>query len=78
MLERVDSWVDGALRLLPNILVALVVLAVFYGLGLLARSADRASTRAFAGEPRRGAGSFVKWVVVLVGFMLPRPSCCPR
>ena len=36
-LERIDSWIDSLIRLLPNLVVAVVVLALFYGLGLLAR-----------------------------------------
>lgn len=36
-IERIDSWLDGGIRLLPNVLVALVLLLVFYGLALLVR-----------------------------------------
>ena len=71
LLETVDGWVDGFVRLLPNIVVALVVLAIFYLLGLLVR-------RAFLAWARRRErvnlgqvfGSFLKWVMVLLGVLL--------
>ncbi|MCT7655218.1 hypothetical protein MBH78_12050 [Oceanimonas sp. NS1] len=37
IMERLDSWLDGAVRLVPNIVVALLVLALFYGLAVMVR-----------------------------------------
>ena len=35
---RVQNWINGFIRLVPNIIVASVVIAIFYGLGYLARN----------------------------------------
>lgn len=37
-LERVDSWLDGAIKLLPNIVVAIIALIIFWLLSKLAKS----------------------------------------
>lgn len=76
--ERLDSWVDGATRLLPNIVAALLVMAIFYGLGHLAR-------RLIVGQStRRGRenlgqvlGGFVKAAVFLLGFLLAATIVIP-
>ena len=36
-IERLDGWIDGLVSLLPNIVVALVVLAIFWFLGNVAK-----------------------------------------
>ncbi|MEO5720051.1 MAG: mechanosensitive ion channel family protein [Chthoniobacterales bacterium] len=76
--ERIDSWVDGATRLLPNIGVALIVLAIFYGLGLLARSMIvRQSTRRHRDNLGVVLGGFVKSAIVLLGFLLAATIVIP-
>ena len=69
--ERIDAWLDGFIRLLPNIVVAIVLMAVFYGLGLLAR---RLIMRQSGHRDRKNLGEvlggFVKWALVLLGFLL--------
>lgn len=77
-LEKLDSWLDGFMALLPNIAVALVVFAIFYGLGLLAKrlisgSASRRG-RADLGEV---LGKFAKWVVVVGGALLAATIVMP-
>ena len=71
VLEKVDSWVDGFVRLLPNIVVALVVLALFYALGVVVRRVFR---RWAEGRDRGNLGdvlgSFLKWLVVGLGVLL--------
>ena len=37
-IERVDSWIDGAVELFPNIVVALFILVIFFFLSKLAKS----------------------------------------
>nr|WP_299244789.1 mechanosensitive ion channel family protein [uncultured Halomonas sp.] len=76
--ERIDSWVDGAVRLLPNIVVAIVLLALFYAIGLLVRRIIRRHSirrqRANLGDV---LGGFVKWVIVLVGFLFAATIVIP-
>ncbi len=78
MVERIDSWVDGGIRLLPNILLALVVLALFYGIGALSRRLIRRQShrreRENLGEV---LGGFVKWALVLLGFLLAATIVIP-
>ena len=35
MFEKIDTWLDGCVRLLPSMVLALVVLILFYFLGIL-------------------------------------------
>ncbi len=69
--EKVDAWLDGFLRLLPNIGVALVVLALAIGLAYLlaklTRSRAAARDRQSLGEV---ASALIKWGIVLIGIML--------
>ncbi|NND92239.1 MAG: mechanosensitive ion channel family protein [Granulosicoccus sp.] len=71
ILEKVDAWLDGFLRLLPNIGVAIVViiLAVVLALGIsrLVRSRADSRGRESLGEV---AGALIKWGIILVGLML--------
>ncbi|MEO7658589.1 MAG: mechanosensitive ion channel domain-containing protein, partial [Pyrinomonadaceae bacterium] len=77
-LERVDSWVDGIVRLLPNIIVGFVVLGLFVGLGALARRIiRRESARRNRDNLGEVLGGFVKWMVILVGFLLAATVVIP-
>ena len=77
-LERIDSWIDGAVRLVPNILLALVVLAIFIVLGRIAR---RVVLRQSLGHGRENLGEvlggFVNWLVVGLGFLLAATIVIP-
>lgn len=71
VLSKIETWVVGFQRLLPNIVVALVLFAITAG---IAWGVER-SFRAWANKHDRsnlGAvlGSFVKWVILLVGGLL--------
>lgn len=68
---KLDSWLDGLFKLLPNIAMALIVAIIFWFLGrgigaLVNRAADKRG-RDSLGEV---AGSLVRWGIVVVGFML--------
>ncbi|MBM7455241.1 small-conductance mechanosensitive channel [Oceanisphaera litoralis] len=78
ILERLDTWLDGGMRLLPNILLALVVLALFYGIGALSRRLIRRQGHR-RGRDNLGEvlGGFVKWVVILLGFLLAATIVIP-
>ncbi len=76
--ERLDSWVDGASRLLPNIVVALVLLAIFYGLALLARRLIIGqATRRNRSNLGSVLGGFVKAMILLLGFLLAATIVIP-
>ncbi len=76
--ERLDSWVDGAVRMLPNLVVGIVVCAIFYGLALLARKLivgqSERRDRENLGEV---LGGFVKAAVILLGFLLAATIIIP-
>ena len=71
LIERVDTWVDGAVRLLPNIVVALVLIAVVTLVaGLIARFIrSRLHAR---GRRDLGImlGGMVKWALILGAVLL--------
>lgn len=77
-IERIDSWLDGGIRLLPNVLVALVLLLVFYGLALLVRRFILRQTHT-RGRDNLGEvlGGFVKWTIMLFGFLLAATIVLP-
>lgn len=69
--QRVHNWINGFIRLIPNIVVALVVIAVFYGLGYLARKlVMRRTTRSQRDNLGDVLGGFVRWVIIVLGFLL--------
>ena len=76
--ERVDSWIDGAVRLLPNLVVALLLFALFYVIGGLAR---RVIQRQLSHRQRENLGEvlggLVKWALVLIGFLLAATIVMP-
>ncbi|MFD2255439.1 mechanosensitive ion channel family protein [Luteolibacter algae] len=70
-LERVDSWLDGFMRLLPNLIVALVLFAILWFVARLVKSIvhkqfDR-HDRENLGEV---LGGLLKWMILVVGFLL--------
>lgn len=71
ILTKLDAWLDGLFKLLPNIGVALVVAVLFWFVGLwigrlLRRVADKRD-RTSLGEV---SGALVRWTIVVVGLML--------
>lgn len=76
--EQIDSWLDGAVRLAPNIAIALLVLSVFVLLGMLAK---RIVMRAAASRGRENLGEvlggFLKVVVIVGGFLLAATIVMP-
>ncbi|MEL6752028.1 MAG: mechanosensitive ion channel family protein [Pseudomonadota bacterium] len=69
--ERIDAWVDGAVKLVPNIVVAVIVVLLFWLIGTLVK---RAFLKWAAGRERDNLGevfgSFLKWVVLGLGILL--------
>lgn len=76
--NHVQVWIDGAIRLLPNIIVGAVVMVVFYLLGLLAqRLVKRGGVRSSRENLGEVLGGFLKWVVILLGFLLAATVIIP-
>lgn len=71
ILERVDAWVDGAIRLLPNIVTAIVIIAIFFFLGWMAK---RVFLNWAKGRDRGNLGavfgSFLRSLVIAFGILL--------
>ncbi len=71
ILERVDTWVDGFVRLLPNIAVGIVVVALAFLIGNLIR---KAVVRSFnkAGRANLGEmlGGFARATAIIAGFLI--------
>ncbi len=71
VLQRLDSWANGFMRMLPNIAVALVLLVLaWFAARLVGSIIRRAATR--RGRDNLGAvvGSFTRWAVFLLGTLL--------
>ena len=69
--DKVDAWVDGFFRLLPNLVVAGLLLALFVALGLaVAWSFRRGGTRAHRDDLGAVLGSVAKWAVWTLGVLL--------
>lgn len=71
ILSKIDAWLDGLFRLIPNIAVAIVVLAIFVGIGALVAWGLRRAAQS-RGRADLGAvtGSLLKWVLWIAGGML--------
>ncbi|MGI8437247.1 MAG: mechanosensitive ion channel family protein [Chthoniobacterales bacterium] len=76
--QRLSNCADGAARLMPNIAAALILLAIFYGLALLARYLIR---RHFVRRERRDLGNllggFAKTGLLILGFLLAATIIIP-
>ncbi|WP_082659302.1 mechanosensitive ion channel family protein [Aureimonas sp. AU40] len=71
ILAKVETWVVGFQRLLPNIVVALVLFAVVFAIGWGVERSFRAwSDRHDRSNLGAVLGSFVKWLILLVGGLL--------
>ena len=69
--DKLDGWLDGFFRLLPNIVVALIVLVVFWLLGLaLDRFVNSAAARRGRHSLGEVGGSLARWAMAIVGMML--------
>ncbi|TFL17361.1 mechanosensitive ion channel family protein [Jannaschia formosa] len=77
-LEKVDTWLDGFFAMLPNIGVALVVLAVFVAIGLGVAWSLRTS---FGRRDREDLGtvlaSMAKWALWIAGAVLAMTIVTP-
>jgi small-conductance mechanosensitive channel len=71
ILDKVDEWLDGFFRLLPNIAVAVIILLLFVVTGLLVKwTIGRAFRSRRRADLAAVLGSVVKWVIWIVGAMV--------
>ncbi|NND61488.1 MAG: mechanosensitive ion channel family protein [Gammaproteobacteria bacterium] len=70
-IERLDAWLDGAVRMAPNILIAIGVLALFYFASKLAQNLVMKWARR-NNRPNLGQvlGGFIRAAVILAGLLL--------
>ena len=70
-LERIDSWLDGLIRLLPNIVIAIVLLVIAIVVAVFAR---RLIIRTMRSRDRENLGEvmggLVKWAVIIFGGLI--------
>lgn len=71
ILDKLDSWLDGFFRLLPNLAIAAVVFAVFFALAMVAAWSVRHSIRSKAREDLGMVlGSVAKWSILIAGLLV--------
>ncbi len=75
---RVNTWVDGFMRMIPNIIVALIMMVVFF---FVAKLVGRSISATFKRRNRYDLGvvlgGFVKWSIYIVGFLLSATVVIP-
>jgi len=71
ILEKVDSWVDGFIRLLPNIGIAILLVFIFY---FVAKFIGRLVEKGAAKRDRKNLGlmlgGFAKYAIMIIGVVL--------
>lgn len=71
LLAKVEAWIIGFQKLLPNIIVALILLAIAIAIAWGAERSFRAwSKRHDRSNLGAVLGSFVKWMIILFGALL--------
>ena len=69
--DKLDAWLDGFFRLLPNIAVAAVVLLLFVLAGwVVGWAAGRAGERRHRESLGAVVGGILRWVIVIAGLMI--------
>lgn len=69
--NKLDAWLDGFFRLLPNIGFGIVVFLLFWGIGL---AVEKMIRRVASGRDRESlgevGGALTRWAIFIVGLML--------
>jgi len=78
LLEKIDSWVDGFVKMLPNIVVAIIIIVIFYFLGKLFRNLIYNTSKK---RDRENLGSMlgglVRYTTIAAGIMLGITTILP-
>ncbi|SFL27816.1 Small-conductance mechanosensitive channel [Nitrosomonas aestuarii] len=76
--ERIDNWIDSGIELLPNIILGIVLFFVSYGVGVFVkRLVKRQLLRRDRDNLGEMLGSLLKWIVILLGFLLAATIVVP-
>lgn len=79
LVAKLDTWLDGAIRLVPNLVVAAVVMALFVGLAWFARrQVGQLAGRRDRQNLGEVLGGFVKWTVLILGFLIAATVVFPQ
>ncbi|WGI20377.1 mechanosensitive ion channel family protein [Amylibacter sp. IMCC11727] len=69
--DKIDAWLDGLFKLLPNLLVAIIVFAIFwFAASLISKLVQRMARNQDRPSLAEVGGSLIRWAIVIVGFML--------
>ncbi len=78
LMEKIDSWVDGFVKLLPNMVVAIIIVVIFYILGKLFRSLIyKASKKRDRENLGSMLGGLVRYTTIAAGIMLGITTILP-
>jgi small-conductance mechanosensitive channel len=80
--ERVDAWLDGFVRILPNLIIAILFIVIaWYVAKFIGRMVNRTATSRDRGNLGDVFGSFVRWSVflfaALIALTIVVPSMSP-
>ncbi|WP_102961124.1 mechanosensitive ion channel family protein [Mangrovicella endophytica] len=71
ILSKIEAWVVGFQRLLPNIIVAVILFAIAFAIAwLVERSFSRWAEKHDRSNLGAVLGSFLKWLILLFGLLL--------
>jgi len=78
LFERIDAWLDGFIRLLPNLVVAILAAVFFF---FIARFVGRLIKKSAKSRDRENLGTvlggFVKWIILILGFLIAATVVVP-
>lgn len=77
-IERIDTWIDEGIRLLPNIILTIIILVLIY---IVSKFVQRIVKRQFSRRDRENLGemlsSFVKWIIIIIGALVAATIVIP-
>ncbi len=78
LLDKVDSWLDGAVALIPNIIIAVVLFTFFYVIAIIVKKITLSSLKR-QGRTDLGEilGGFFKMLIIIMGALLALTSVVP-
>lgn len=71
MLERIDAWVDGTIRLLPNLALAVILILIVYFLaGFVSATIQKNLQKKDRKNLGEMLGGFARWGLIILGVLL--------
>jgi len=78
LIEKLDTWLDSGVRLIPNLVTALIVFVLFYVIGVLVkRSVTKAAQKRNRDNLGDVLGGFLKSLFVVLGILLAATIVAP-